>query len=260
MDGGRKPQVRAIMVVALAAVAGFIDAVGYLTLDLFTAHMSGNSARFGVYLGQGAYLRAAPAGFAIGVFVLSITLGAAAMELGTRARLRSPAALVMGFEAVLLLTLSIYGSTVTVAGRLPPSSTGAYYGLAAAAVAAIGLQTSALQRIGGRTVRTAYVSGMLTSLANELASYALDDRARSPNHSPSYLRDELGLTPQRRSPSRIPLLAAIWVVYAASAFGGSYLQQRWQLQCLTVPVAVLAVVLAIELYSPTHDRADQPKR
>lgn len=238
------------MAVALAAVAGFIDAVGYLTLNLFTAHMSGNSARFGIHLGEGAYLRAAPAGFAIGVFVLSIAVGAIAMELGTRARLRSPAALVIGLEAVLLAVLAGYGSTVTVAGRLPPSSTGAYYGLAAIAVGAIGLQTSALQRISGYTVRTTFVSGMLTRLADEIVSYLLDHRAGSGGSPPSYLRDELGLAPGHRSPWRIALTAAIWTMYLAGAVGGSFLQYRWQLRCVAVPVAVIAIVLALDLARP----------
>jgi uncharacterized membrane protein YoaK (UPF0700 family) len=247
---GCEQRARSIMAVLLAGVAGFIDAVGYLTLDLFTAHMSGNSARLGVYLGQGAYLRAAPAGYAIGVFVISISLGVVAMELGTRTRLRSPTALVVGSEAALLLVLALYGTTVTVNGRIAASSTGAYYGLAALAVGAIGLQTSALQRISGHTVRTTYVSGMLTVLASELVSYLLDRRGMPVGQRPRYLRDELGLAPGPRSRWRITLSAAIWAMYALGAIGGSYLQHRWQLHCLAVPVAVLGIVLAIELCWP----------
>src|ERR1019366_5325902 len=51
--------------ITLAAIAGWVDAVGFLVLfGLFTAHLSGNTARLGVELGQGnvglaLYLRGA---------------------------------------------------------------------------------------------------------------------------------------------------------------------------------------------------------
>jgi uncharacterized membrane protein YoaK (UPF0700 family) len=38
----------------LAGVGGFVDAVGFLTLaGLFVAHMSGNTIRLGVFVGEG---------------------------------------------------------------------------------------------------------------------------------------------------------------------------------------------------------------
>jgi uncharacterized membrane protein YoaK (UPF0700 family) len=44
----------------LAWVAGYVDAVGFLTLaGLFTAHMSGNTARLGVFVGDGDWRFAA---------------------------------------------------------------------------------------------------------------------------------------------------------------------------------------------------------
>src|SRR5271169_3994872 len=48
----RAPQPR--VAATLAGVGGWVDAVGFLTLfGLFTAHLSGNTARLGVELGQG---------------------------------------------------------------------------------------------------------------------------------------------------------------------------------------------------------------
>ena len=62
---------RAAAAPALAAVAGFVDVVSYISLNVFTAHMSGNSARLGVYLSRGAYHDVLVAAFAVGVFVWS---------------------------------------------------------------------------------------------------------------------------------------------------------------------------------------------
>lgn len=252
-DGGR-PHERALLAVALAGVAGFIDAVGYLSLDLFTAHMSGNSTRLGVHVGSGMVLRAVPAMFAIGVFVVAITAGTTAMEVGRRQRMRSPAAVLVAVEALLLLVLAAYGGAEAVHGHISRSSTATYYGMAATAVVAMGLQTSTLQRISGQTVRTTYVSGMLTQLCDELAGYLTGRLAHE--GEASYLRGELGVTAGPRSGWRVALIASIWLLYAAGAVLGSYLQHRWQLRCLAVPVAALLAIAAVELRWPVTRRTD----
>lgn len=246
-----RPDQRVLLAVTLAGVAGFIDAVGYLTLDLFTAHMSGNSTRLGVYLGGGIVLRAAPAMFAVAVFVIAITVGTMLMEAGTRVRLRSPSAVVIGVEAALLLVFAVYGGVVATHGHVARGRTATYYGLAALAVVAMGLQTSTLQQISGRTVRTTYVSGMLTQLSDELAGLML--RRPMQRDEPSYLRAEVGVQPGRASGRRIVLVAGIWCVYAAGGILGGYLQHRWQLRCVAIPIAVLLAVAAIELQFPIDD-------
>ncbi|KEP74259.1 hypothetical protein HR12_13890, partial [Microbacterium sp. SUBG005] len=60
---------------ALAAVAGFVDAVGYLdTGGLFVSFMSGNSTQGAVDVPASLALAAVPAGL-IAAFVLGVTVG-----------------------------------------------------------------------------------------------------------------------------------------------------------------------------------------
>jgi uncharacterized membrane protein YoaK (UPF0700 family) len=248
-----RPEQRRLLAVALAAVAGFVDAAGYSSLNLFTAHMSGNSARIGVYLGHGLLLRAVPSAFAVAVFVLAVGLGTWIMERSWRARWRSPAAGVLTSEALLLAAFAGFGALVARQGRIP-SGAGVYYPLAALPVIAMGLQTSALQRISRRTVRTTFVTGMLTQLADEVVGQL--SRSRDPGRSQpgddSYLRAELGIDPGVASLRRIRLIAAIWCSYAAGAVLGGYLHHRWHLLAVAVPVGALIAVIVIELRWPSE--------
>jgi uncharacterized membrane protein YoaK (UPF0700 family) len=122
-----------------------------------------------------------------------------------------------------------------------------YYPLAAAAVAAMGLQTTALQRVSGKTVRTTYVSGMLTNLAEDVAAHVLGPKAPEKSESRSYLRDELELN---SSGARIRLIGAIWCSYAGAAIFGSYVEGHLQLTALVLPIAALVAMTALELSSP----------
>lgn len=236
---------------ALASVAGFVDAAGFLALNLFSAHMSGNSARLGVYLSGGLLSEAAAGAFAIAVFVVGIGAGTAGMEILTRARRRAPAALVLGAELVLLVILAAVGSSEAAHGHIPRSEPGVFYPLAGAAVLAMGLQTATLQRISGKTVRTTYVSGMLTNLAEEAVSYMLGPARTASGSRPSYIAGELGMHPGRSSLRRMGLIVSIWLAYGVGALAGGYLERRLSLACLAFPAAVLTALTAIEWLSPS---------
>lgn len=157
------------LAVVLAAVAGFVDVVGYLTLHhLFTAHMTGNTSKLGVALGHGNLNTALPLAVAPPLFVAGIAAG----------------------------TL---------------------------AIVALGLQTAALTEIHGATVRTSYVSGVLTHLAQGIAR-----RGRAASGGPDRLR----------------LLGAIWIAYVVGATGAAYTLRQLAIWCLAIPVAVLLVAAA----------------
>jgi uncharacterized membrane protein YoaK (UPF0700 family) len=214
------------LAVVLAAVAGFVDAACYLTLHrLFVAHVTGDSNLLGQHIGRGDVTGAIPLAVTILVFALSIFLATIGIELATRRRLRSPLALALLAEALLLLVVMVDGS--------PGRGLGGYYVLLVLAVADVGIQTAALAKCGGRTVRTTYLSGMTTRFAQELAHSVV---APADRRAPSYLRDELGLDEHARS---VWLYAALVVAFVAGASLAAFSVVRIALWSLAFPVAVL---------------------
>lgn len=254
MPTPNKPPLRAIVVVApaLAGVAGFIDAVGFITLrGLFVAHMSGNSVKFAVYAGRGTLGAAAPAGIAVVLFVAGVALGTVAAELAARRRLRSIAAVVLVVQAALIAAFMGYGSTVIGGETVRGHSLSGFYVLAALAVLSMGMQTSALRQLGGRTISTTYVTGVITSFTQEATNYVfwLHDRGRR-DEQHSFLSRVLGLGSRRDSRNRVLLLGAVWLTYAGGGVLGSLLDRDVELWALVVPLAVLLVVIAVDLRRP----------
>jgi len=250
----RRPRLDTIVVVApaLASVAGFVDAVGYITLHgLFVAHMSGNTVKFGVYAGRGDLAVVAPVGFAVVVFVAGIAIGTIAAEVTSRRRHRSVAATVLGVQTALIAAFMLYGSTLLDGHEVRGHSLGGFYVLATLAVLSMGLQTAALRQLGGRAISTTYVTGVLTSLTQEATNYAfwLHDREhRDEEHS--FLSRVLGLGSRHESRGRVLLLASVWLAYISGAVLGSYLDGPLELWALLLPLAVLVLVVLSDLSRP----------
>ena len=146
---------------ALTALAGYVDAIGYLHLGgLFVSFMSGNSTRLGVSLAAGDWHNA---GAALGLIVLFV-VGAAAGSLivHSRSAHRQPRLLL---TEALLLTLSALSYT---------------FGLPVIAVAAIvlamGLENAVFQIEGGGLGLT-YITGALVK-AGQLIAAAFTGGAR----------------------------------------------------------------------------------
>lgn len=231
----------------LAAVAGTVDAVGYLTLlHVFTAHMSGNSDAFGAELGRGNWTEVLRRGFPIPVFVLGVALGVLLIEVASRGGIRSTAALLLSIEGALLVAFVGFGGTrfhhdvIEVSGWR-------FYGLVALLVVAMGIQNAALQRVRGRTVHTTFVTGMLMDFAHaSVASVIwLWDTSRARAASGEHER-------RPRLFGRAGMLAGIWTAYVLGAAGGGFWLGRVGLALLWVPIAVLALIVALDLRAPLH--------
>jgi uncharacterized membrane protein YoaK (UPF0700 family) len=241
---------RAWLAVVLGAVGGFVDAIGFLTLArLFTAHMSGNSASLGANLGQGRWGEALHRTTPIPCFIAGIMLGVAVIEVARRAGVRSSMSLALALEGLLLLAFRVYGAPHMHAGEIHTGAGWQFGLLVGLLAAAMGVQTAALQRVGPWTVRTTYITGMLTDMAQEAVSYVFwrrDQRRGAPDAGPDRLVHE--------PPSfvRVALLAGVWCVYIAGAVCGGLLLLHWGLNALLVPLLALAVVIAADLVRPIY--------
>lgn len=237
---------------ALAATAGFIDAVGYRTLrHLFTAHMSGNSARLGVFLGEARLDSAVPMVAAVLLFVFGIAAGTALAEVASRRGARSAMAWLLGVQVLLLAAFMGYGASVIgAAGQVPDHSGRGFYLLAALAIVSIGFQVCALQHVGGQRARTTYVSGMLTRFAQEIVNWLfwVHDGMQRPRGS--YLGEILGAGGRSESAARALLFGGIWCFYLAGAIAGSFLDGRWRLWSLACPIALLVAIIALDQWRP----------
>ncbi|WP_334407765.1 YoaK family protein [Bradyrhizobium sp. AZCC 2289] len=147
---------------ALSAVAGYVDAIGFLHLGgLYVSFMSGNSTRMGVSLAEGHWQNAAVALGLIALFVIGAAAGSL-IVLGRGAH-RQP--LVLLAEAS-LLAVAAFAYT---------------FGLPNVAVAAIvlamGLENAVFQIDGGAGLGLTYVTGALVKVG-QLVAAALTGGAR----------------------------------------------------------------------------------
>ena len=225
----------------LAWVGGFVDAVGFLTLaGLFVAHMSGNTVRLGVFLGDGDWSLAAQRLVPIIFFTIGVVVGIALSEALRRRSAPAPAARVLGIEAVLLLAFMLVGQAV-LDGRGAAAGSWDYYLLAIVAVLTMGLQNAALRRVAGVPIHTTFVTGILTSVAEEIVNgwYAWRDARRG---GPTDDRNRA-----RASFQRARLHGGVWLSYLAGGVLGALLVLRWDLWVLALPLAALAVLIVVDL-------------
>lgn len=137
---------------ALSALAGAVDAIGFMTVGgLFVSFMSGNTTRLAVGIARGSEV-VALAGALIAAFVAS---GAAGFWIGPRLRRRAGGLL----SAVALLLVA--------AALIAP----AHPAVAALFMAAaMGIENAVFERDGEVAIGLTYMTGALVRLAQKLAA------------------------------------------------------------------------------------------
>lgn len=151
-----------MLAATLSALAGYVDAVGFMTLGgFFVSFMSGNSTRLGVGLSLGEWDQAAIAFGLIALFVVGVVMGATvARRFGEERR-----SAVLAAEAVLLLT----GAGLCTAGWREAGMV--------AVVMAMGVENAVFQRQGDVGVGLTYMTGTLVRMGQRIAT-ALHGGAR----------------------------------------------------------------------------------
>ncbi|MGV8930019.1 MAG: YoaK family protein [Brevundimonas sp.] len=139
----------------LSALAGYVDAIGFLTLGgFFVSFMSGNSTRFGVAVALGQWDLAATALGLIGLFVIGVVLGSTvARRAGEERR-----SIVLGLEAVLLATgAGLLSGGRPLLGMVP-------------VVLAMGVENTVFQKGGDVRVGLTYMTGTLVRVGQRIAT------------------------------------------------------------------------------------------
>lgn len=218
---GMRPAPKAVLALALATAAGFVDAFGYAAFGhLLVAHMSGNTAVAAADLAQGRFARALARLSLLVAFAIGVALGAIIAHVLARRGAPRRLATVLGFEIVPLCAF------LAVALLAPAASALASTLLAVA----MGVQNAAARRVAGQSIRTTFVTGMIVSAIDQAVSLFLD---RDPEHGRS-----LGLH------------AAIWLSFFFGAFVGAAAALRFAALALLAPIAILSAIAIVDLIRP----------
>lgn len=147
---------RRALAVALAGLAGFVDATGFLSAGgYFFSFMSGNTTRLGVDLATAPGVALTPAALIAG-FVVGVTLGALATERWPVRRKTAVMALVLG---LLLVAALAHGRCLAV--------------FLAASVVAMGALNNMFRRNGEVAIGITYMTGALVRFGQGLAAKLL---------------------------------------------------------------------------------------
>lgn len=248
-------QAQAASALLLALASGSVDAVSYTMLHhIFTANMTGNTTELGIAVGLDSRADVVPLAVAVAVFATAIGLASALIELTARRGLRATAAPVLALEAAIVCALMVYGLHVARNGTAPDHSAGGFYVLLVLAVVAMGAQTASLTKAFGQTLRTTYVSGLLTAFSQEILNVVLPP----PGDRPSYLRDELSLGGRRESLRRLSLRLGVYGAFLAGAIWGGFGEPRWTTWPLLLAIAAILAASSLDLLHPLHENVHCP--
>lgn len=235
--------------VLLTWIAGFVDAVGFMTLGhIYTANMSGNSIAVGIQTFEHNWPEALIRLWPVLTYVAGLLLCRVLLEIGARRRIRRIATLTLALEIV-LLGLVCFGSAQPSATTLPAAVSIGFLAVA------MGIQNGTLTHFSFVTVHTGFVTGTLVKLAEELARYiawfwdATAGRRRT--------LDVLRSSSRQESFRRTLLLAVLWVAYVLGALSGAFGNSLASIQALTVPIASLAAVICLDLRWPLAVREEE---
>ncbi len=247
----QKEQEQAWLAVLLAWVAGGVDAVGYVTLfNLFTAHMSGNSVAMGVFFGEGHWSQAFRSLFPIPLYIGGVVLGAALGEWAARSKLRSPFAIALSLEGLLLIVFMLNGSGLPAEARHFISAPGTFYALAATLPLAMGLQSATLSKVGNQNIRTTFVTGILTTFGESLVHYGYwlkDHWRRTPLRCRSKM---LRISLRQTQAQKLFICGSIFGGYVIGAILCGFVMTQWNLWAVCFPLGGLSLVIVIDLVRP----------
>ena len=225
----------ALLALSLMAVAGWVDAVGYLTLaHIYTANMSGNSISLGAQTAAGPTVDVLRRGWPIIWFFVGLLIAAAFHEVLSRRTQTPSLAGLLAIEAALLVLFTI-GMWLLEPHPTEHLPLWIFCILGALASCAMGVQNGSLRRAGALSLHTTHITGLLLQCADAIVLTVATWRSRS--RRPQALIDAI-------------FLASLWVGYVVAAFLGALTLFRLGPWTLVPSIAVLLLWIAVEMARP----------
>ncbi|HEY9180657.1 MAG TPA: YoaK family protein [Candidatus Baltobacteraceae bacterium] len=209
---------------AMAAIAGSVDGIGYLLLyHVFTSHMSGNTVEMMIQVAGGnaheAWRHLEP----VVVFFFGIVGGVTLTDILLARRVTRIFAVVASLEFVLLVVFLLLAHPAQQWMVVWPAS-------------AMGVQNAMLRRVGHHSVRTTFITGMLTNTAQGLVETVRALYRRSDETAQKF--------------SDFAFYGGIWLCFAAGGIFAAFIEMRRGPIALLLPLSGLAVLIVHDLLDP----------
>jgi uncharacterized membrane protein YoaK (UPF0700 family) len=228
-SGGRDAypeEIEESVAVALAMIAGFVDAYGFIVYNIYVSFMSGNTTRAGFETGEGNFSAAAHSALPIICFLGGSFAGALLAHSSVRpirrlvfAVIAASLALIIGFTQLGLL--SDWANLAVISFTMGAMNT---------ALSGVGARS----RVAGQTISLTFVSGTLSRIGMELA---LAVRR-------AHLTDSQG--PWDTHARRALRLAIIWAGFLSGALLSGAATPRFGVWALSFPVLFLSALAALD--------------
>jgi uncharacterized membrane protein YoaK (UPF0700 family) len=239
-----------IVAAILTWIAGFVDAVGFLTFaHIYTANMSGNSVAVGIGLGQNNWpmfiLRLWP----VFIYLLGLIFGRSLIEVGARLRVAHIASAAFACEVIALTVVDWDGKA---------TQNGPYTQWVSIALlaGAMGIQNAALTRFSSLTLHTGFVTGTLLKFAEQLVKYGTWIWDESFGNRIPIIRT-LSLSARQESFRLTCLLISIWIAYVFGAAAGAWGRSLAGTRVLAVPIFCLLLLMSIDLRKPLGQKDER---
>lgn len=212
---------------ALAFVAGAINAGGFLAVAQYTSHMTGIVSALADHLALGSYDLLWSGFGALAAFLLGAVCSSVMVNHARQRRMNSLYALPLLLEAALLLSFGVFGSRLASIERLSVPAT------VMLLCFIMGLQNAVISKLSRSEIRTTHITGTVTDMGIELGKVVF--------------RNASGTLPPDRVVANWNKLRFLTSLAACFFLGGvvGALGFKHLGYLSTVPLAALLVVLAL---------------
>lgn len=156
----------------LAAVAGAVNAGGFMAVQAYTSHVTGSVSRAADDLALGRIDLALAAGLVVLAFFLGALTSGFLVNYALRRRIRGHYAASVAFEAALLIGFALHGPRLAAASLLQVPDTVLLLSFV------MGMHNALITQVSQAVVRTTHMTGIVTDLGLEASRLLYLNRSR----------------------------------------------------------------------------------